>query len=74
MYFLKYHGDLEKDPLDKGLECFEDFGQLFDFIDSIKSKGYKTKVYQATELSDQEFRLKILDELTQEAQELGFYD
>ena len=57
--FIAYKGNLEVDPLDKGVDECEDvpFNDkkvqiILDHIASLKNKGYAVKIYVGFELSD----------------------
>ena len=78
-FFVKYNGDLEKDPLDRGVEDFADYESAFEFAKRMTNKGLATTIYSGVimEMKYQATfaeRNKTLDELTKQAQELGFYD
>jgi len=74
MYIVKYQGDLNKDPLNHGVVCFEDPFIAIEHLDKMRSKGYNAEAYACTHLDNESMRLKALEELTAEAQELGLYD
>lgn len=74
MYFVNYSGNLDVDPLNRGIEAFETFDSLFDFVQMMKNKGLKIEIYEAQKVTDEEFRSKILESLTAESQALGLYD
>jgi len=80
-FFVKYNGDLEKDPLDRGVEDFADYESAFEFATRMDNKGFATAIYSGL-LMDTKFqtgfgwdgrfckREKALDELTKQAQDL----
>lgn len=72
MYFVNYN--LDKDALSQESKFFDNFDSLFDFIQTIKPEGLNLEIYEAKKLTDEDFRLKCLESLTEEAQKLGFYD
>ena len=75
-FFVKYNGDLEKDPLNRGVEDFADYESAFDFAKRMTNKGLATTIYSCT-IMDMKYqttfaeRNKVLDELTKQAQELN---
>lgn len=76
-FFVKYNGDLEKDPLNRGVEDFADYESAFEFAKRMTNKGLATTIYSGTimEMKYQTTfadvaREKALDELTQQAQDL----
>ena len=52
-YFVDYWGNLEKDPLDKGVNSF---GQMngengaWNFFERVKSKGYNAILYEGYDM------------------------
>jgi hypothetical protein len=75
-FFVKYNGNLEKDPLNRGVEDFADYESAFEFAKRMTNKGLATTIYSGTimEMKYQTTfaeRSKVLDELTQQAQELN---
>lgn len=47
-----YEGDVEKDPLDKGVNVFKDIITADDFAYSMKNKGYTCYIYQGIHYKD----------------------
>ena len=45
-FFVKYNGDLEKDPLNRGVEDFADYESAFDFAKRMTNKGIATTIYR----------------------------
>lgn len=73
MYIVKYWGDLTIDPLNRGVDCFEDVFAAVEHLDRMRSKGYNSELYEGKLLDDAPFRIKALEELTKESQRLGLY-
>ena len=69
-FFVKYNGDLEKDPLDRGVEDFADYESAFEFAKRMTNKGLATTIYSGTIVDERE---KALDELVRQSEEMGFY-
>lgn len=44
-YFVKYHGDLEKDPLDRGVKDFTTPERAESFAEKMRNKGLTATVY-----------------------------
>lgn len=44
-HFVVWTGDVEKDPMDKGCECFDDPEQVVAFVKRETNKGYKCQVF-----------------------------
>mgnify|MGYP003120034038 CR=1 FL=1 len=47
-FFVKYNGDLEKDPLNRGVEDFADYESAFEFAKRMTDKGLATAIYSGT--------------------------
>ena len=47
-FFVKYNGDLEKDPLNRGVEDFADYESAFEFAKRMTNKGLATTIYSGT--------------------------
>lgn len=47
-FFVKYNGDTEKDPLNRGVEDFADYESAFNFAVSMTNKGLATTIYSGT--------------------------
>lgn len=75
-YFVKYCGDLEKDPLDCGSEDFLAYQDAREFAYRMRNKGLTCQIYNATIIdeAEREGRELALAELTQLDQEMGFYN
>ena len=69
-FFVKYNGDLEKDPLDRGVEDFADYESAFEFAKRMTNKGLATTIYSGTIVDERE---KAFDELVRQSEEMGFY-
>lgn len=65
-FFVKYNGDLEKDPLNRGVEDFADYESAFDFAKRMTNKGLATTIYSGTMVDTK----KALDWLAKQAQDL----
>lgn len=48
MYFVVYTGDLELDPLDKGVEVFEQMSDMYLFCGRMRNKGYIARMYKGS--------------------------
>ena len=44
-FFVKYNGDLEKDPLNRGVEDFADYESAFEFAARMTKKGLACTIY-----------------------------
>ena len=73
MYIVKYWGDLTIDPLNRGIDSFEDVFAAVEHLDRMRSKGYNTELYEAKLLDVAPLRIKALEELIKEGQRLGLY-
>lgn len=71
MYFVKYVGDLENDPLDCGSEFFNDYGGAEDFAERMRNKGLTCTIYRGILMDE---KLEVMAELTRIGQEMGLYD
>lgn len=47
-FFVKYNGDLEKDPLNRGVEDFAVYESAFEFAKRMTNKGFATTIYSGT--------------------------
>ena len=73
MYIVKYWADLTIDPLNRGMDWFEDVFNAVEHLDRMRSQGYNTELYEAKLLDVAPLRIKALEELTEESQRLGLY-
>ncbi len=44
-FFVKYNGDLEKNPLNRGVTDFADYESAFAFAKRMTNKGLATTIY-----------------------------
>ena len=49
-FFVKYNGDLEKDPLDHGILEFASYESAFEFCRLMTKNGFETVIYSARKM------------------------
>ncbi|MEK7578542.1 MAG: hypothetical protein AAB456_02390 [Patescibacteria group bacterium] len=50
VYFVSYIREYAADPLDRGVEQFEDVAAAGEFLKRMKNQGYNTTLYKGIEL------------------------
>lgn len=46
-YFVKWNGDTDKDPFDRGIDCFSLYEEAFRFAQVLAKNKYATCIYSA---------------------------
>ena len=61
-FFVKYNGDLEKDPLNRGVEDFADYESAFEFAKRMTNKGLATTIYSGT-IMEMKYQTTFADQM-----------